>query len=145
VAIIARCRDPKKRQGLIWHHQGSGKTFAMAYAAAKLRHQTDMDAPTIVVVLDRIELIQQTTQEFKSVGIQSLKVAESKDDLRRMLRDDARGVIITTIYRFAEAGLLNDRTNIVVMVVGVDVRVGVGVLWGMAVFRLVSAIDVVHH
>lgn len=115
-AIIARCRDPKKRQGLVWHHQGSGKTFAMAYAAAKLRHQTDMDAPTIVVVLDRIELIQQTTQEFKSVGIQSLKVAESKDDLRRMLRDDARGVIITTIYRFAEAGLLNDRTNIVVMV-----------------------------
>jgi type I restriction enzyme R subunit len=115
-AIIARCRDPKKRQGLIWHHQGSGKTFAMAYAAAKLRHQTDMDAPTIVVVLDRIELIQQTTQEFTSVGIQSLKVAESKEDLRRLLRDDARGVIITTIYRFAEAGLLNDRTNIVVMV-----------------------------
>ena len=115
-AIIARCRDPKKRQGLVWHHQGSGKTFAMAYAAAKLRHQTDMDAPTIVVVLDRIELIQQTTQEFKSVGIQSLKVAESKEDLRRMLRDDARGVIITTIYRFAEAGQLNDRTNIVVMV-----------------------------
>jgi type I restriction enzyme R subunit len=115
-AIIARCRDPKKRQGLIWHHQGSGKTFAMAYAAAKLRHQTDMDAPTIVVVLDRIELIQQTTQEFTSVGIQSLKVAESKEDLRRLLRDDARGVIITTIYRFAEARLLNDRTNIVVMV-----------------------------
>jgi type I restriction enzyme R subunit len=35
-AIVARCRDPKKKQGLIWHHQGSGKTFAMAYAAAKL-------------------------------------------------------------------------------------------------------------
>ena len=115
-AIIARCRDPKKRQGLVWHHQGSGKTFAMAYASAKLRHQTDMDAPTIVVVLDRLELIQQTEAEFKSVGIQSLKTAESKEDLRRLLRDDARGVIITTIYRFAEAGLLNERENIVVMV-----------------------------
>jgi type I restriction enzyme R subunit len=115
-AIIARCRDPKKRQGLVWHHQGSGKTFAMAYAAAKLRHQTDMDAPTIVVVLDRLELIQQTEAEFQSVGIQSLKTAESKEDLRRLLRDDARGVIITTIYRFAEAGLLNERENIVVMV-----------------------------
>jgi type I restriction enzyme R subunit len=115
-AIVARCRDPKKKQGLIWHHQGSGKTFAMAYAAAKLRHESELDAPTIVIVLDRLELIQQTESEFKSVGIQSLKTAETKDELRSLLKNDARGVIITTIFRFAEAGLLNDRANIVVMV-----------------------------
>ena len=115
-AIVARCKDPKKKQGLIWHHQGSGKTFAMAYAAAKLRHESDLDAPTIVIVLDRLELIQQTEAEFKSVGIQSLKTAETKDELRALLKNDARGVIITTIFRFAEAGLLNDRSNIVVMV-----------------------------
>jgi type I restriction enzyme R subunit len=115
-AIVARCRDPKKKQGLIWHHQGSGKTFAMAYAAAKLRHLGDLDAPTIVIVLDRLELIQQTESEFKSVGIQSLKTAETKDELRSLLKNDARGVIITTIFRFADSGLLNDRSNIVVMV-----------------------------
>ncbi len=115
-AIIARCLDPKKKQGLIWHHQGSGKTFAMAYAAAKLRHEYELDAPTIVIVLDRLELIQQTESEFKSVGIQSLKTAETKDELRSLLKNDARGVIITTIFRFAEAGLLNDRSNIIVMV-----------------------------
>jgi type I restriction enzyme R subunit len=115
-AIVARVRDPDKNQGLIWHHQGSGKTFAMAYAAAKLRHQGDLDAPTIVIVLDRLELIQQTEAEFKSVGIQSLKTAETKEELRSLLKNDARGVIITTIFRFADAGLLNDRSNIVVMV-----------------------------
>jgi type I restriction enzyme, R subunit len=115
-AIVARCKDPKKKQGLIWHHQGSGKTFAMAYAAAKLRHESELDAPTIVIVLDRLELIQQTESEFKSVGIQSLKTAETKEELRALLKNDARGVIITTIFRFAEAGLLNDRANIVVMV-----------------------------
>ena len=115
-AIVARVRDPKKKQGLVWHHQGSGKTFAMAYAAAKLRHQADLDAPTIVVVLDRIELIQQTRSEFESVGIAGLKTAETKADLRRLRADDARGVIITTIFRFADAGLLNERDNIVVMV-----------------------------
>ena len=115
-AIVARCRDPKKKQGLIWHHQGSGKTFAMAYAAAKLRHQSDLDAPTIVIVLDRLELIEQTQSEFKAVGISALKTAETKEELRGLLMNDARGVIITTIFRFAEAGLLNDRSNIVVMV-----------------------------
>lgn len=115
-AIIARVRDPKKRQGLVWHHQGSGKTFAMAYAAAKLRMQSDLDAPTVVIVLDRLELIEQTASEFNSVGIQSLKTAETKEELRKLLKNDARGVIITTIFRFADAGLLNDRSNIVVMV-----------------------------
>jgi type I restriction enzyme R subunit len=115
-AIVARVRDPKKKQGLVWHHQGSGKTFAMAYAAAKMRHQTDLDAPTIVVVLDRLDLIQQTKSEFESVGISGLKTAENKAELRQLLSDDARGVIITTIFRFADAGLLNTRDNIVVMV-----------------------------
>jgi type I restriction enzyme R subunit len=115
-AIVARALHPKKRKGLIWHHQGSGKTFAMAYAAARLRHVADMDAPTILVVLDRLELIQQTESEFKSVGINALKTADTKEELRQMMRDDDRGVIITTIYRFAEAGVLNDRSNIIVLV-----------------------------
>jgi type I restriction enzyme R subunit len=88
----------------------------MAYAAAKLRMQDDLDAPTIVIVLDRLELIQQTESEFKSVGIGAMKCAETKDDLRALLKNDYRGVIITTIFRFSEAGLLNDRSNIVVMV-----------------------------
>ena len=88
-AIVDRCMDPTKRQGLVWHHQGSGKTFAMAFAAGKLRQQAEMDAPTIVIVLDRLDLIQQTHAEFSSVGISSLKIAETKEDLRRLLRDDA--------------------------------------------------------
>jgi type I restriction enzyme R subunit len=116
-AIVARVRDPQRRQGLVWHHQGSGKTLLMAFAAAKLRQQTDLDAPTILVVLDRLELIEQTRSEFMSVGIPTMKVAETKEQLRRLLRDDdARGVIVTTIFRFADAGQLNERDNIVVMV-----------------------------
>ena len=115
-AIVARVRDPRKRQGLVWHHQGSGKTLVMAFAAARLRQQTDLDAPTIVVVLDRLDLIEQVSSEFASVGLPGLRVAETKDDLRRLLREDSRGILVTTIFRFADAGLLNDRANIVVMV-----------------------------
>lgn len=115
-AIVRRCLDPDKRQGLVWHHQGSGKTLLMAFAAAKLRQQDALDAPTIVVVLDRLNLIEQTQAEFASVGLPQLKIAETKEQLRTLLREDARGVIVTTIFRFAEAGLLNERDNIVVMV-----------------------------
>jgi type I restriction enzyme R subunit len=115
-AIVARVRDPRRRQGLVWHHQGSGKTMVMAFAAARLRQQLDLDAPTVLVVLDRLDLIEQVGSEFASVGLPGLKVAETKDELRRLLRKDTRGVIVTTIFRFEDAGMLNERPNIVVMV-----------------------------
>jgi len=115
-AIVARVRDRGRRQGLVWHHQGSGKTLLMAFAASKLRAQPDLDAPTILVVLDRLDLIEQVEAEFASVGLPTLRVARTKDELRRLLREDSRGIIVTTIFRFAQAGLLNERANIVVLV-----------------------------
>ncbi len=71
--IVERVRDTAKRQGLVWHHQGSGKTLLMAFAAAKLRQLLDLDAPTILVVLDRLDLIEQVQGEFASVGIPGLR------------------------------------------------------------------------
>ena len=116
-AIVDRARDPQRNQGLVWHHQGSGKTLLMAFAAAKLRLQaSNLDAPTILVVLDRIDLLDQLTQEFQAVGIADLTVANSSKQLRRMLTEGRRGVIVTTVFRFANAGLLSDRDNIVVLV-----------------------------
>jgi type I restriction enzyme R subunit len=115
-AIVARVTDPARRQGLVWHHQASGKTLLMAFAAARLRQQQHLDAPTILIVLDRLDLIEQVSSEFASVGLPGLRVAETKEQLRNLLSEDARGVIVTTIFRFADAGLLNERSNIVVMV-----------------------------
>lgn len=34
--VIERCFDPKKTRGLVWHTQGSGKTFTMITAARLL-------------------------------------------------------------------------------------------------------------
>ena len=31
--IVVRCREPDKRRGLIWHTQGSGKTFTLLTSA----------------------------------------------------------------------------------------------------------------
>jgi type I restriction enzyme R subunit len=115
-AIVERVLDRSRRQGLIWHHQGSGKTLLMAFAAAKMRLELDLEAPTILVVLDRLELIEQLGSEFESVGIPTLKVAQTSSELRTLLKEDVRGVIVTTIFRFKDAGVLNDRSNIVVMV-----------------------------
>ena len=110
--IVERATDPSRHQGLLREHQGSGKTLLMAFASTKLLRA--QHAPTIVIVLDRLDLDEQTTREFASAGMR-LKTAATREDLRRMLgEEDRRGVIVTTIFRFREAGLLNDRSNIVV-------------------------------
>src|SRR5437870_1906353 len=43
-----------------------------------------------------------------------MRAAARRDDLKRMLGvEDRRGVIVTTIFRFRDTGVLNDRSNIV--------------------------------
>jgi type I restriction enzyme, R subunit len=111
-AIVRRARDPTRKKGLLHHHQGSGKTLLMAFAAGKLRRQ--LDAPTVVIVLDRIDLNEQVAREFQSAGVQQVTLADSERHLQRYLKEDKRGVVITTIYRFKDAGVLNERENVVV-------------------------------
>ena len=55
--IIERCSEPKKRRWLIWHTQGSGKTFTLLTAARLVLERKDLTStPTVVVVVDRTEL-----------------------------------------------------------------------------------------
>ncbi len=103
-------------KGLIWHYQGTGKTLLMAFAALMLLHDERVGGPTVVVVLDRLDLIEQVDRQFKTAGLPRITVAGSREELRQLLRDDRRGIVLTTIFRFEDAGLLNERDNIIVMV-----------------------------
>lgn len=115
-AIFRRVMDPTRRQGLIWHHQGTGKTLLMAFAALRLLHEPAAGGPTVLIVLDRVDLVEQTVRQFQTAGLPRLRVAGTRNALRQMLAEDQRGVIVTTIFRFEDAGFLNDRENIVVLV-----------------------------
>lgn len=112
-AISDRAADPHRKKGLIWHHQGSGKTLLAAFACGKLRRR--IPGATVVVLLDRLDLIEQTAREFESAGVERLRVAETKEQLRDLVSSGQRGVIVTTIFRFAEAGHLTDREDVIVI------------------------------
>jgi type I restriction enzyme R subunit len=103
-------------RGLIWHCQGTGKTLLMAFVALMLLNDERVGGPTVVIVLDRLDLIEQVERQFKTAGLPRVSVAGSKAELRQLLRDDRRGVVLTTIFRFEDAGELNTRDNIVVLV-----------------------------
>lgn len=112
-AIADRAADTDRKQGLIWHHQGSGKTLLSAFACGKLRRR--IPGCTVIVLLDRLDLIEQTAGEFESAGVEHMRVAETKEELQQLVSQGQRGVIVTTIFRFAEAGHLTDRGDVIVI------------------------------
>ncbi|MCB9610085.1 MAG: HsdR family type I site-specific deoxyribonuclease [Polyangiaceae bacterium] len=115
--IIRRVVAGQPRKGLIWHFQGSGKSLLMLFAARKLRLHPALKNPTVLVVVDRIDLDSQITGTFYAADMANLVRTESRKELEELLAKDVRKVIITTIHKFAEAdGVLNDRDNIIVMV-----------------------------
>lgn len=106
---------PKK--GLIWHFQGSGKSWLMVFAAQKLRKQNELKAPTVVIVDDRIDLEDQITGDFTRAEIPNIESAPDKESLENFFKQDQRKILITTIFKFGDVqGMLSDRSNIIVMV-----------------------------
>lgn len=115
--IVERVVAGYPKKGLIWHFQGSGKSLLMLFAARKLRLHPALRAPTVMIVVDRIDLDTQISSTLYAADTPNLVKAESRADLEKLLARDVRKIIITTIFKFGEAeGVLNERDNIIVMV-----------------------------
>ena len=115
--IVARVVNGYPKKGLIWHFQGSGKSLLMVFAAQKLRLHPKLGNPTVMIVVDRIDLDTQITATFNAADVPNMVGVETREELQTLLRQDVRKVLITTIHKFAEAdGRLNERSNIIVMV-----------------------------
>jgi type I restriction enzyme R subunit len=114
--IYARA-DSNKKRGLIWHTQGSGKTYTMIVAAKKLILDPTFKNPTIIMVVDRNELESQLFNNLVAVGFGNIEVAETKDHLQRLLKEGHRGLIVTTIHKFeGMASKLCTNKNIYVLI-----------------------------
>ena len=114
--VLARVINPEKHRGLVWHTQGSGKTFTMITVAQRLIEEPALENPTILMLVDRNELESQLFGNLKSCGL-DYKEAESKRDLQELLQKDTRGVIVSMIHKFDDIpGNINTRKNIIVLV-----------------------------
>jgi type I restriction enzyme R subunit len=115
--VLGRCRDGSKTRGLVWHTQGSGKTYTMMTVAKRLIEDAHFQNPTVLMLVDRNELEAQLFGNLESAGVSSVAVAESKRHLRTMLREDRRGLIVSMIHKFDDIPAdLNLRSNIYVLV-----------------------------
>jgi type I restriction enzyme R subunit len=115
--IVERVVAGSPRKGLIWHFQGSGKSLLMLFAARKLRLHPALKNPTVLVVVDRIDLDSQINGTFYAADMPNVVRSESRNELKDLLERDVRKVVVTTIHKFGETyGVLNTRDNIIVMV-----------------------------
>jgi type I restriction enzyme R subunit len=113
-----------RRVGVVWHTQGSGKSLTMAFYAGRLVLEPAMENPTLVVLTDRNDLDDQLFGTFSrchELLRQKPVQAQSRENLRELLKVASGGVIFTTIHKFFpdEKGgkhpRLSDRRNIVVI------------------------------
>nr|WP_235826635.1 HsdR family type I site-specific deoxyribonuclease [Acidithiobacillus ferridurans] len=116
-ATVSRALDPMRTRGLIWHTQGSGKTFTMIKAAERLFRAPGADKPTVLLMIDRNELEDQMLKNLAALGLSNLEHASSIARLNQLLRDDYRGIIVTMIHKFRDMPAdLNTRANIYVLI-----------------------------
>jgi type I restriction enzyme R subunit len=116
-ATVHRALDPARTRGLIWHTQGSGKTFTMIKAAELLFREPQADKPTVLLMIDRNELEDQMLKNLSALGLSNLEHADSIARLNQLLRDDYRGIIVTMIHKFRDMPAnLNLRKNIFVLI-----------------------------
>ena len=105
--IVERCTEPMKQRGLVWHTQGAGKTFTLLTAARLILGAKEAFLnPTVVVVVDRTELegqlagwVERLLGEMQQQDIAVWR-ANSRAELRELLRTDRRGLIISMIHKF---------------------------------------------
>jgi type I restriction enzyme R subunit len=114
--VVERALDPEKRTGLVWHTQGSGKTFTMIKAADLILRHPAFEKPTVILLVDRNELESQLFANLAAYGL-APEIARSKQHLRELLRSDYRGLIVSMIHKFDKADAdLCTRENVFVLV-----------------------------
>jgi type I restriction enzyme R subunit len=107
VKVVDRCADPKKKTGLVWHTQGSGKTFTLITAARLiLEDKQQFPGATVMLVVDRNELegqlsgwVERIVGEMQGRDLK-IAYADSKAKLQELLDQDFRGLIISMVHKF---------------------------------------------
>lgn len=130
-----------KKAGVVWHTQGSGKSFSMVFYAAML--VKELNNPTIVVLTDRNDLddqlfgtfakssdilrqtpkqadVRKLSDEQKQANVKAKDNSKEINGLFDLLNDrESGGIIFTTIQKFkpedGEMPALTERRNVIIM------------------------------
>lgn len=94
--------DGKRKGGVIWHTQGSGKSLTMVMLAQMIASHPKISNPKIVLVTDRTDLDNQISDTFKKCQ-KEVQQAKTGKDLTNLLESNSDAIITTIINKFEAA------------------------------------------
>ncbi len=104
--VLARVKQTddsgKRRGGIVWHTQGSGKSLTMVMLARALALEPSIRNPRIVLVTDRVDLDKQLGNTFAACGL-SPDRAESGRHLVELVSDGKAHIVTTLVHKFDKA------------------------------------------
>lgn len=92
--VKAREASGKRKGGVIWHTQGSGKSLTMVMLGRALVFDREIENPRIIIVTDRDDLDRQIKDTFKSCDMEPVR-ATTGANLGMLIR--AKTPLVTTI------------------------------------------------
>jgi type I restriction enzyme R subunit len=92
----------KRKGGVIWHTQGSGKSLTMVMLAQAIAMEPSIRNPKIVLVTDRTDLDNQITGTFRKCG-RFVENATTGQRLVELLENKSDAVVTTIINKFVAA------------------------------------------
>jgi len=101
--ILERVEEGEHDRGLIWHTQGSGKSFTMLYAAENLLSRSDVVRnPQVFIIVDTDKLNSQMRDQLANLTLEQWEEAESIDHLQRLIEEGQSQLVLTTIQKFED-------------------------------------------
>ncbi|MFC7211906.1 type I restriction endonuclease subunit R [Natronoarchaeum sp. GCM10025321] len=101
-AILDRVDEGEHDRGLIWHTQGSGKSFTMLYAAENLLKRDVARSPQVFIIVDTDKLNSQMRDQLANLSLEQWTEAESIDHLQELIERGQSELVLTTIQKFQD-------------------------------------------
>ena len=99
---IRNIEGGRRKGGVIWHTQGSGKSLTMVLLAQAILLDKSIKNPRIILVTDRTDLDRQITTTFRKCQVH-VENATTGSNLVKLLENKSSTVITTIINKFETA------------------------------------------
>jgi type I restriction enzyme R subunit len=112
----------RRKGGLVWHTQGSGKSLTMVMFVKALIEDPRILNPRVIIVTDRKDLDKQIKDTFKNCNLKKEVVqATSGQHLIDLIKEKDLSVVTTLVQKFESAakksvGFIDDDKNIFVLI-----------------------------